>query len=86
MTNKERLQSALRSAEPARTLRSVVQELARAGQTKEEVYHLLEELLLDLRGREDVPASSEDAVLDVMDALTGWCHPDAQLIRDPDMK
>jgi len=35
-----------------------------------------------LRTWPDYRETDEDAVLDVMDALTGWCHPDAQLLAD----
>jgi hypothetical protein len=40
---------------------------------------LLEGFLVRLRTRADYRDSDEDAVLDVMDSLTGWCHPDARL-------
>lgn len=81
MTDFERFESALRSPEPARALRSVVLELADEGGEKSEIYARLEKLLVDRRRcREDHSESEEDAVLDVMDALAGWCHPTAQLL------
>jgi len=82
VTPQERLRTALRSPEPARAMRSLVLELSREGRTKEEIYDLLEKFVLGLRTRADYQESDEDAVLDVMDALTGWCHPDAQLPVD----
>ena len=30
----------------------------------------------------DCRESDEDAVLDVMDALLGWCHPSAELLPE----
>lgn len=86
MTNLERLENALESPDLARELRSVVQDLARGGLKREELYQLLEELLVKLRRRENTSASIEDAVLDVMDALSDWCHPNAQLIQDQEAK
>jgi hypothetical protein len=60
-------------------LRAAVLELSREGQTKAGIYELLEKCLLQLRARDDREVA-EDAVLDVMDALTGWCHGDVQLL------
>jgi hypothetical protein len=82
MTPEQRLANALQSPEPARTLRLAVVDLARDGYTKEQIYDFLERLVLDLRTRENYLESAEDVVLDVMDALTGWCHPEAQLLSD----
>jgi hypothetical protein len=82
MTPEQRLASALQSPEPARTLRLAVVDLSRNGYTKEQIYGFLERLVLDLRARDDYRESAEDTVLDVMDALTGWCHPEARLLSD----
>jgi hypothetical protein len=79
MTPTERLEGALRSPDPTRALRALVVEFAEEGRRKVEIYELLEQFLLDLRTREDYREADEDTVLDVMDALTGWCHPDARL-------
>jgi hypothetical protein len=82
MTPEERLESALRSAEPARALRSLVLTLSQEGHAKTRIYQLLEELVAGLRSRDDYRESDGEVVLDVMDALTGWCHPDARLLPD----
>jgi hypothetical protein len=37
---------------------------------------------VQLRSRPDGRESDEDAVLDVMDALLGWCHPSAELLPE----
>ena len=87
MTPDALLHHALRSPEPARALRAAVEDLFRAGHSKEELYALLEGLVLRLR-RQPLPREAdEDLVLDTMDALTGWCHPSAQLLPgDPPVR
>ena len=82
MTTSELLESALRSTTPVQPLRAGVRELAREGNNKAEIYGLLEALLGQFRTRSDFRETDEDAVLDVMDALTGWCHPVAELFPD----
>ena len=82
MTIQERFEQALQSPEPAAALRSVVLDLGHQGHTRKELYELLEQVLARLRERKDFLESEEDAVLDVMDALTGWCHPSAELLQD----
>jgi hypothetical protein len=57
-------------------------ELAAEGSQQPELYALLEKLLLDSRAREDHLESGEDVILDVMDALAGWCHPEARLFPE----
>ena len=80
MTDTERFETALRSPDPARALRAGVLELAAEGCQKPDLYTRLEKFLLDRRLRADHCESDEDAVLDVMDALAGWCHPAGQLL------
>lgn len=63
-------------------LRAVVLELAAKGCLKPDIYALLEKFLLNLRTRADHRESDADAVLNVMDTLTGWCHPDARLLPE----
>jgi hypothetical protein len=82
MTPLERLHEALRSPDPARALRATVLSLSAEGQTQSGVYGLLEELLMALRARADAPAAQEELILDVMDAISGWCHPSARLFAD----
>jgi hypothetical protein len=80
MTAEERLRTALRSGEPAGALRALVQDLVHEGSVKTEIYELLEKFLLQLRGKGDFHGTDEGMVLDVMDALTGWCHASAELL------
>jgi len=82
MTLEERVEMSLQSPEPAQALRTLVLELSQKGYAKADIYELLEKFVVHLRTRDDFRESDEDIVLDVMDALTGWCHPDAQLLRD----
>jgi hypothetical protein len=81
----ERLESALRSPDPNRALRALILELAAEGCRKADIYALLEQTLLDLRSREDHREADEDAVLDALDSLTEWCHPDARLLPEQNL-
>lgn len=80
MTETERFETALHSHDPGTALRTVVLELAMEGTAKPELYSRLETFLLERRLREEHSESDEDALLDVLDALSGWCHPAAQLL------
>jgi hypothetical protein len=82
MTTKERLQTALERPDGARLLRAAVLELGAEGCPKGEIAASLEKLLLDLRGRPNHREADEDAVLDVLDGLAGWCHADARLLPE----
>lgn len=86
MTPAERMEAALRSPDSAQALRTVALELAAEGCQKPAIYALLEKLLLNLRVRQDHRESVEDAVLDVMDGLAGWCHPDARLLPQQNLQ
>ena len=82
MTAQERLETALRSKDPGLRLRGLVEDLAREGIAKPQIYQLLESLLSQLRMRADFSQTAEESILDVMDALDGWCHPSAKLLPD----
>jgi hypothetical protein len=82
MTVRERLRLALRSPQPAPALRSLVHELHGQGRNKAEIYELLENYLVEMRTQPGHAEPDEDVLLDVMDALTGWCHPDVRLLPD----
>jgi hypothetical protein len=82
MADEERIQSALHSPEPVPALRALVQDLAREGSTKAAIYGLLEKFVVQQRKRQDLREADEDAVLDVLDALSGWCHPTAELLPE----
>jgi hypothetical protein len=74
------MENALQNPEPALALRAVVRDLAAKGYSKAEIYDLFERLLTQMRSQTGHHASREEPVLDVMDTLTNWCHPDAQLL------
>ncbi len=79
----DRLENALLTDQPVQALRSVIEDLSREGQTKPDVYAALEQLLVRLRARQNNSESAqEDIVLEVMDALSGWCHRTAELLPD----
>ena len=81
MTIEERCELALLTNEPERALRALVLDLAKEGRKKAEIYADLESVLIRLRrpgGREE----QEEGILNVMDAMTEWCHPDARLLPD----
>ncbi len=82
MTANERLEIAARSTTPVRTLRVLVHDLSLEGISKAEIYRMLETLLAQVRARPDFHEEDENAVLDVMDALTGWCHTDTELLPE----
>ena len=82
MTAAQRLQSAAQSPHAVPALRSVVEELSTEQHSREDIYQMLQELALRLRGQGGSRGAEEEAVFEVMDALTGWCHPDARLLPE----
>jgi hypothetical protein len=84
MTPLERLRTALVSADPAEALRATILALSEEGQTQTGVYGLLEELRLTLRTGGELTEEREELLLDLMDAVSGWCHPTARLFVDKD--
>jgi hypothetical protein len=76
----DRLKYALRSPQPAQALRALVLKLSEEGHSKTEISDGLEQLLMQVRAQEDQLPEAEDAILDVLDALAGWCHPAAELL------
>lgn len=79
MTPNERLQAAIHETDRARALKAAVLELSAEGCDKGEIGAILERLLLDLRKRPSHREADEDAVLDVLDGLAGWCQAKARL-------
>jgi hypothetical protein len=82
MTAEQRVEIALGSAEPVTALRGLVGDLAREGSSKIQIYRLLEKYLVEIRTRPEFGECREDAMVDVLDALSGWCHPGAELIPE----
>ncbi len=82
MTPPARLQAALEKPDPTLSLRAVVIELAAEGYQNREIQGLLEGLFQALRDCPDHREADEDAVLDVLNGLAGWCQVDAQLLAN----
>jgi hypothetical protein len=61
----------------ADVLQDQVEKLVRDGYPQDALYEDLKRLVLEMRrdDRDDL----EDAVMDVMDVLVGWCAPSARL-------
>jgi hypothetical protein len=77
MTFDESLERALHADEPAKELRSLAVQLFSEGHEKAAVLELFEGARQRLRqaNRE----TDEDAVMDAMDFLVGWCSPHMRL-------
>lgn len=77
----ESIDRALSSPEPIPNLRALVQELFSRGADKSSVLAALENARQELRqaGRE----ADEDAVMDAMDFIVGWCSPHMKLEPAP---
>ncbi len=72
------LRVALAAAEPSRSLRSSVVLLRDHGHDREQLTNWLELLLLDARAS-GVSEADEDAILDNLDFVQGWCMQEAAL-------
>ena len=83
MKHQERFETAPCFGEPLAALSSLVLELSAEGHKKAEILKLFENYALCLR--KNNRESDEDLLMEVMDALTGWCHPSARLLSDEEM-
>jgi hypothetical protein len=83
MNYEERFENALRSNEPLATLNNLVLELSAEGHEKAAILKIFENYALCLR--KNNRESDEELLMEVMDALVGWCHPDARLLPDEQM-
>jgi len=72
-----RIEEALRTDSPVWRLRDLAANLLSQGRDREEVLALFEQARSQLR--EADREADEDAVMDVMDFLTGWCSPHMKL-------
>jgi len=84
MTLENRFDNALNSSNALAALRSLVGELSTGGSNKATILKIFEQQRQRLRvaNRE----SDEDIVMEVMDALAGWCHPGARLLPDEELE
>jgi hypothetical protein len=78
MTLEKRFEKALGSSDRVEALRSLVGELSAEGCDKTAILEIFEEQRQRLRSANR--ESEEDAVMDVMDFLVGWCSPHMKLL------
>jgi len=69
----QELKLAMNSAQPALSLRSAIKRSLDAGSDREAVVNCLEQL------RQHCSDTEEDVILEVLDFLHGWAHPDLKL-------
>jgi len=84
MSIQDRMDTALRLPQPGQAFRDLVTELAREGYEKKQILQFLEDFLIELRKQKEHKEADEDIILDTMDCLVGWSHPQAELLPDRD--
>lgn len=77
MTVNLRFEEALRSIDRPSALRRLAQDLLNEGRSSDNVQSEFESVRQQLR--KDGRADDEDAVMDVMDFINGWCSPHMRL-------
>jgi len=80
MTLENRFENALATSDPVEALRSLVLELSTERFAKAAILEIFEQQRQRLRSTNR--ESAEDAVMDVMDFLVGWCSPHMKLLAD----
>jgi hypothetical protein len=80
MTIDARFEAALNSADRVGELRTLAQRLLKEGNGPDAVLSTFEQVRQSLR--EAARDEEEDAVMDVMDSLTGWCSPHMRIGED----
>jgi predicted RNase H-like HicB family nuclease len=73
MSSDECIERALRSSEPVNRLRSLAENLFAEGYSNAAILESFEKARQELRSADR--EADEDAVMDVMDILVGWCSP-----------
>ncbi len=73
----QRIEQALRANDPVKELRDLTLHLLANGQTRESILNLFERARQRLRQADR--ETEEDAVMDAMDFLVGWCSPHMKL-------
>jgi len=71
----ERYDAAMASPSPDWSFGRIADELAAEGHSREEVLSIFHEFLARVQQTEPNESPKQDAVLDVMDCITGWCQP-----------
>ena len=73
----QRIEQALRANNPVKELRDLTLHLLANGQTRDAILELFERARQQLRQADR--ETEEDAVMDAMDFLVGWCSPHMKL-------
>jgi hypothetical protein len=80
MNARESIEKALHSSEPLKALREVALNFSAEGKSESEIYKIFEDFILSLRNNGNTfREADEELLMEVLDAITGWCHPSAQL-------
>jgi len=80
MTIEKRFEQALGSLDPIDALRDLVSQMSREGHDKSAILEIFEQERQRLRSANR--EAEEDAVMDVMDFLVGWCSPHMHLLAN----
>jgi hypothetical protein len=80
MNIEKRFEQALSCPNPVEALRSLVFDFSAEGYDKSAILEIFEKQRQRLRSADR--ELDEDAVMDVMDFLVGWCSPRAKLLSD----
>ncbi len=78
---KSKIKKVLQEKNSAHTLESIVLEMSEKGFQKQIIYDLFHEIY-----REENDDSKIDPLLDILDRLVGWCHKQAILLPDEEVK
>ena len=77
----KRMEEALGTSVPFEALMSLAQDLKSEGMSKEEMYELFDHYRAVHDG--DIEETLDDAILDVMDFIVGFCSPGRALFPNP---
>jgi hypothetical protein len=82
MTMTERILAAFRVGDRGEALSRLVNELAAEGHSKAAIMSAIDSTREQMLRSEAWLETDEDLYVDVMDGLTGWCHPSGWLLPD----
>lgn len=80
MEHQSRFEAAIRASDAGQALRTLATDLSCEGYSRQAIYDLFEAFMLRLRDAGRAP--EEEVVMDIMDGLMGWCHPDARIFPE----
>lgn len=79
MKIQDAIEQALRAGEPLKSLKDLAIQFSAEGKSEPEIYKIFEDCILQMRTMNTYKESDEEMVMEVLDAITGWCHPEARL-------